>query len=207
MKKVKKIIIGISSILLVVLLFFDIYQFICLKVLKKPFSTLNGYALLEVVSSSMYPTIEKGDYILIYTKDKKYHKRDIITFYDKDHNLVTHRIISVSKKGVITKGDFNPTNDSLTVYSSIVGKYVFRIPNAGNIIRFFRNPITIIVVIIIIFCISYLTVGENKDLQQEFLLDLEEDKEKVDINIVYPKKKKNNNKRRKKRARRKQRRG
>ncbi len=208
MKKVKKKIISISSVLLAGILLLDIYQFISLKVLKQPLSTFNGYALLEVVSSSMYPTIEKGDYILISTKDKNYHKKDIVTFYDKEDNLVTHRIVSVSKKGVITKGDFNPTNDSLTVYSSIVGKYVFRIPNAGIIVRFFKNPIVIAVVIIIIFGISYLTAEENYDLYQEFLESLEKENKEENVHTVsHYKGKKNNNKRRKKRARRKQRRG
>ncbi len=214
MKKKKRVKIVISSVLLIGILILDLYHFMCIKVWKKSLATVNGYALLEVISSSMSPTIEKGDYILIHTKEKSYHKNDIITFYDKDRNLVTHRIVSVSKDGVITKGDFNRVDDSLTVYSDIVGKYVFKIPSGGKIGRFLRKPAVMILVIIILFSFAYITVPDDqKQFQssreyQEFLEYLENGDWEDENTISSPqKKKKNNNKKRKKRAKRKQQRG
>ena len=48
--------------------------------------------LLIVKSNSMYPTLQKGDFILI-KRNNDYKKGDIITYDYESNYLVTHRII------------------------------------------------------------------------------------------------------------------
>lgn len=157
MKKVKKILFTIVTVILVILLAYNIYNFIMIKVLKHDVATINGYTMLEVVSGSMKPTINVGDMIIINTKDKNYKENDIITYYDKNHNLITHRIIKINDTEIVTKGDNNNTEDE-TIYSKeIIGKYVTKIANLGIILSSLKSPFTMIMILIIGILICILT--------------------------------------------------
>ncbi len=149
MKRIKKIVFVILSIFLGLLLIFNIYNFISIKVLHKDLASVNGYAMLEVVSGSMEPTILKGDIIIINTKEKNYKANDIITFRGKEGEFVTHRIKSIDNKTMITKGDNNNTEDDPIMMDSIVGKYVTKINGAGKILASFKNPLTLVMIFII----------------------------------------------------------
>ena len=72
----------------------------------------------------MIPEFDKND-IIIIKKQKKYKKGDIITYVDKDGNLITHRIIEECENGFYTKGDNNNTKDEeKVIYSQIAGKVI-----------------------------------------------------------------------------------
>ena len=91
MKTFKRVLVGIISTLLGLILIFNIYNVICLKILHKDLATINGYGILEVVSGSMEPTINIGDLIVINTKAKDFEKNDIITFYDGNSSLSIYK--------------------------------------------------------------------------------------------------------------------
>lgn len=169
MKRVKKIVFVILSILLGLILLFSVYNFISLKVLHKDLASINGYAILEVVSGSMEPTIHKGDMIIINTKEKNYKENDIITFRGKENEFVTHRIISIDKDMMITKGDNNNTEDDAIKTSSIVGKYVTKIPGGGRILSSFKNPFTLAMIFIIglLACILLSTDSDGKPILEK----------------------------------------
>ena len=84
----------------------------------------------EVQTGSMEDGIHAGDYVLIYRKSK-YNIGDVITFR-KDGYYVTHRIVKKHKKGIVTKGDANNTEDDAIKVSSIVGKVIL----VGGILNF-----------------------------------------------------------------------
>lgn len=134
---------------------FNIYKFVCLNILKKDMAPINGYIVLEVVSGSMEPTLHIGDVIVVDTKVKDYNKNDIITFYDSEGSFITHRIVSINDKEMITKGDNNNTEDEPTDVSKIVGKYVLKIDKGQKILSSLKNPIimTLILVNGILICI------------------------------------------------------
>lgn len=155
MKRVKKIVVIIVAILLGLLLTYNIYNLVSLKIMKKDIASINGYAVLEVVSGSMEPTINVGDMIIINTKVKNYQKGDIVTFYDEAGAFVTHRIIEEDNEMVTTKGDSNNTSDKAINKSRIVGKYVFKIKNGGRILASFKSPLSMVMILIVgvLFCI------------------------------------------------------
>lgn len=157
MKKVKKILFTIVTVILVILLAYNIYNFIMIKVLKHDVATINGYTMLEVVSGSMKPTINVGDMIIINTKDKNYKENDIITYYDNNHNLITHRIININDTEIVTKGDNNNTEDEAIYSQEIIGKYVTKIANLGIILSSLKSPFTMIMILIIGILICILT--------------------------------------------------
>lgn len=169
MKRIKKIVFVILSILLGLILAFNIYNFISIKVMHKDLASINGYAMLEVVSGSMEPTILKGDIIIINTKDKDYKENDIITFRGKEGEFVTHRILEIDDKTMITKGDNNNSEDDPIKTSSIVGKYVTKINGGGRILSSFKNPFTMVMIFIIglLGCVLLSTDSDGKPILEQ----------------------------------------
>lgn len=177
MKIVKRLLIGIVTVLLTLMFVFNIYNFISIKILHKDIADFGGFAILEVVSGSMEPTIHIGDLIIIDTKANLYQKDDIVTFYDENGSFVTHRIVSINENEMITKGDNNNTEDEATDVSKIVGRYVTKISNAGKILASFKNPLVLLLILVIglLFCFLISTdkdgkpiLTEKEKLMQEF---------------------------------------
>ena len=147
LKKILKIILWV---LLTIIIIYNLYSFISLKILKKDIVSINGYSVLEVVSGSMKPTINVSDLIVINTNDKDYKKDDIVTFKDVNNSFVTHRIIDITKKGYITKGDANKSADLEYINKEkIVGKYVFKINKLGTFVDAIKSPIVLILIFVI----------------------------------------------------------
>ena len=162
MKVVKKILIIILTIVLTIVLSFNLYNFISINILHKDLADINGYAILEVVSGSMEPTIKIGDLIIINTKEKDYKKDDIVTFYDVNGSFVTHRIISINDKVMVTKGDNNNTIDEEISVDNIVGEYVLKINGGGKILSSFKNPF-VMVMILLIGVLACFLISTDKD--------------------------------------------
>lgn len=179
MKIVKRLGIGIVTFVLVLLLVFNVYNFVSVKVLQKGLASIGGYAILEVVTGSMEPTIHVGDMIVINTKEINYQESDIVTFYDVDGSFVTHRIVSIEENVMVTKGDNNNTEDDPTNMDKIVGKYLFKINGAGKILASFKSPFVLIMILIIglLFCVLISTDKEGKPILTEEEKELQEFKE------------------------------
>lgn len=117
-----------------------------------------GFRGYTVISNSMAPTLNIGDYIVIkHLATEKLQPQDIISFTD-DRYLVTHRIVAIDQTAVTTKGDNNPIADTKSVHpQDIVGKYWFRIPLIGRLMIWLQNPIVFGLVIgLLVFRLAYL---------------------------------------------------
>ena len=114
----------INIILFISIVFFLVV--LCLKMNysnKKPMQPF-GITILNVVSDSMKPTIEKGDKIVVKKQDS-YEVGDIITYISNDENLITHRVMKKYENVFITKGDNNNTEDEERVeQDQIIGKVI-----------------------------------------------------------------------------------
>ena len=152
----------IFILLIIILIVFNVYNIINIKVLKNDLTKIKGYAILEVVSGSMEPTIKVGDIIVIDTKAKTYEIGDVITFYDTNGNFVTHRIVDVKGGKMITKGDNNQSPDEDMTIDHIVGKYIYKIPFLGAFLNTFRNPLYLAIILIIGMLFCYL-ISTDKD--------------------------------------------
>lgn len=170
MKLVKNIFIKIIWIILFILVGFNIYNFVSINILHKDLATVNGYALLEVVSGSMEPTIHVGDIIIINTNNQEYDKDDIITFYDVNGSFVTHRLVSITDDVMVTKGDANDSEDEEMNVDNIVGKMVFRLNGAGKLMASLKNPF-VMLLIMIIGIVLCLLMSTDKNLIPKDLSD------------------------------------
>lgn len=148
MKIVRKIVFIVIALLIGFLVCYNGYRLFCTHVLKQDVVTVGGYTLLNVVSGSMEPTLYIDDLILINTKEKNYKAGDIITFQDAEGSFVTHRIVSITEKELITKGDNNNTEDKPTTPDKIVGKYVSRVANGQKLLDAIQSPVVTILILL-----------------------------------------------------------
>lgn len=96
--------------------------------------SIAGIKPVAVKSGSMEPAIQTGSicWINFNADKKKLETGDIVAFERGDGQLVLHRIVKCSKKGLITKGDANETEDLGTVrWNQVKGKQLFGLPYIG----------------------------------------------------------------------------
>ena len=130
MNKLMKIVSDALQIILTIIIIICIYSFISLNILGKDYVNYFSYTVFSIGSNSMAPTITTNDLIIVKLT-KNVEKGDIITFKE-DKVLVTHRIISETANGYITKGDANNTEDKNVSNTSVIGKVVKILPNYGT---------------------------------------------------------------------------
>jgi len=116
--------------------------------------TVFGHPALVVLSGSMSPTINTGDFIVDnpVTRTEASHLRvgQIISFYAAPGSKVvfTHRIVKVLSQHhrvlYETKGDFNNSADAaLRPASDVIGVYALKIPRGGYFLYNLHRPIVL----------------------------------------------------------------
>lgn len=108
------------------------------------------------ISGSMEPSIRTGSVCFVNTKAEydEIQEGDVIAFETSTGKKVTHRVISISEKGMETKGDANAVSDGIsTTPENFFGKTVFSVPYIGYILIHLRQPKNIAIVIVILLAI------------------------------------------------------
>ncbi len=150
--KLLNIIFYILILIITLAIFFAIYNYISLKVLKKDYTNIFGYTIFEVASGSMSDTINIGD-IVIVKINSSFEEKDIIT-YKYNNEFITHRVISKEKNKIITKGDANNSKDNPIEYDMVIGKVVKVIKNIGIWKKVILTPKVLfsIIITVVLFC-------------------------------------------------------
>lgn len=126
MKILQKILEYLSKILIFELIVLCILAFISTVVLHKDYVNIGGYTFFIVASGSMSGTVDVNDMVIVKITDD-FQVGDIVT-YQANGYFVTHRIISINKDQIITKGDSNNTEDDPIGRDKIIGKVVAIFP-------------------------------------------------------------------------------
>ena len=152
--------------LIALLIILCVYTLIQRYVLKNPAPTVFGYASGAVVSGSMEPEINIGDFVITKSQDS-YAVGDVIMFISEDGVVTTHQIIGINENGqYITKGVHNEGADTDPVPpANVVGKVIQVWRNFGNVAEFFQTPAGIFVIIaagVIVWLIEELITGVIK---------------------------------------------
>ena len=94
-----------------------------------------------VLSGSMSPAINPGDFVVIYKTDKPVEIGDVVLFHDEGAEII-HRVVDETNLGYITKGDANEDSDSGAIRpSQVEGVYIARIPLLGYPLIFVKTGI------------------------------------------------------------------
>ena len=135
-----------------------------------------------VLTGSMEPTIGVNDLIVI-EKTNDY-KIDDIVVYQSGDILIVHRIASIDGDIITTSGDANDgALDNPIDVKFICGEVIDIIPNLGFILKFFKSPIGIIIVMCLsLFLLALSYKKENKENEESLdSIKLEIEKLKKEI--------------------------
>lgn len=119
---------------------------------KQKLPTILGFTGVTVVSGSMKPQINVGDYVIIKRAKKEDIQKGTIITFKQNSVLVTHRVERVVSDGLYsTKGDANNTVDSEFVkFEDVVGTSTLVVPKLGNVLLWLRTLSGIISILITI---------------------------------------------------------
>lgn len=135
---------------MIIFLIFILLKVSYSKFIEKEYPVkLFGFAFLVVTTGSMEPEIGAGELIIIKEVDR-YEIGDIVTFVDKEDFLVTHRIVNLNEKSMITKGDNNDLFDEETDLRNIRGKVIFHSKFLGFFVLYLLKPLVFIYVITLV---------------------------------------------------------
>ena len=101
-----------------------------------------GIKTAIVLTGSMEPTLNINDFVILRELKGRVNVNDIVSYKRPDgKNQVLHRVVSVDKNIVITKGDANNKEDDPIDVMQITGVYVRKVKYLGKIITFFTKPL------------------------------------------------------------------
>ena len=104
------------------------------------------YPMASITSGSMWPSLKKGDFILIKGVESKEEigVGDIVV-YKNPKGFTIHRVIKMNEDTFVTKGDANNVEDAPVSYDEIIGKPItindkpIRIPFLGMVSLFINR--------------------------------------------------------------------
>jgi signal peptidase len=99
------------------------------------------YPMAAVTSSSMWPTLKKGDLVILKGVDKPEDLRvgDVIGFELDDGGFAIHRIVGIEGDLITTKGDANSEVDPAISFERVIGRmpkiggWLVKVPYLGNL--------------------------------------------------------------------------
>lgn len=106
-----------------------------------------GVGASVVLTGSMEPTLRVNDLVVVRRADE-YNVGDIVVF-QQGNQLIIHRIIEKNDEEakITTKGDANNIDDGQIPVSAVKGKYSFRVPFVGLIVKGLKTVPGIIIVL------------------------------------------------------------
>lgn len=153
MEKIIKAFTDVFMAIVIIAIFFAMYNFIQLNMMDKKYVNFFGYTFFNVVTGSMEDTIMINDVIVVKITDN-YKENDIIT-YMNNNDFITHRIIKMDGDVIITKGDANNTADNPIDKSIVLGKVIKIIPKLGVWKKVITTPKVLISIVITILLFSF----------------------------------------------------
>lgn len=141
--------------LILLILFFILYNFISLKILKKNYTNIFGYTFFEVASGSMSDAININDLVIVKIGSK--YKIDDIVTYKSNNEFITHRVKKIQKEYIITKGDSNDSYDKPVKKNDVLGvvKYIIRDAFIWQRILLTPKVFVSLIITLILFCLCF----------------------------------------------------
>lgn len=151
-----------------------------------------GYGIANVLSGSMEPTFSPGTLLLV--KEEKDIKTGDIVVYQSGQSLVVHRVVSIDGDTVVTKGDANNTQDEPFNRNQIKGIVIGWIPGVGNLVKFLKTPVGIILILVLAFFLLEGSFRKKKETDEEELEKIRQEIQKLKQEIQEEKNTEDNRK-------------
>lgn len=121
MTYVKRVLKYIAYSILVLLVTLCIYTFVVTDIMKKDYVNVFGYTYFVVSTGSMSGTIEVNDIIFVKITDDV-EKNDVVSYVNKDGDIITHRLIQIVGDKYIAQGDTNNVSDEPFMKKDLIGE-------------------------------------------------------------------------------------
>lgn len=107
---------------------------------------LFGYKGFIVLSDSMKPSFEAGDYIIDKMVDlKTIQVGDVVSYYDESDQIVTHRVVEITPQGYVLQGDGNEVTDTTFVTNeNYIGRQAYSVSKLGTIMLKLSHPLVLV---------------------------------------------------------------
>lgn len=148
----------VLCVLLVPILVINVTLIIKSYTNKDAVPSFGGVFPLIVLTDSMYPQIQSGDLVICrQVAPESIAVGDVISFFDpagSGTSIVTHRVVEITEEdgslAFRTQGDANPVADlSLVPADKVTGRYMRRIPKAGNTAMFLQTTEGLILCVVL----------------------------------------------------------
>lgn len=134
--RIKKVLHRIVSVMLTVLLIFNLTALLLQFRTGTDFLRNTPVALLQVSGGSMEPVLHAGDAVLVRQEPfSAVTEGDIIVFCRRDE-LIVHKVIEVGEGSVVTQGTANAVPDAPVREEEYRARLICRIPALGVIWKF-----------------------------------------------------------------------
>lgn len=121
MTYVKRVLKYLAYSILIILVTLCVYTFVVTDVLKKDYVNIFGYTYFVVSTGSMSGTIEVNDIIFVKITDDV-EKNDVVSYVNKNGDIITHRLIQKVGDKLITQGDVNNVADDPFDKEDLIGE-------------------------------------------------------------------------------------
>jgi signal peptidase len=171
-------------ILLAVLLGVKLYAWNAKSLVGNSMPMPFGYGVSVVLSGSMEPNLSVNDLVII-KETQDVNVGDVIV-YERNGELIIHRVLSVDGETIITQGDANNIADEPFDVSSVRGKMIASFPAVGGLVRILKTPAGTIVLLaaaIILIELSYRHQRKEDDEIKEIKEEIRRLKEEKENNL------------------------
>ena len=117
----KKILKYFAYGILSILVSLCVYTFVMTDIMKKDYVNVFGYTYFVVSTGSMSGTIEVNDIIFVKITDDV-EVDDVISYVNKDGDIITHRLIQKVGNKLIAQGDVNNVADDPIEKDALIGE-------------------------------------------------------------------------------------
>ena len=121
----------------------------------------SGFGAAVILSGSMEPELSIDDLIIVKKSDN-YDVGDIVV-YQRNYELIVHRIVEINGNNVITKGDANNIEDDPISKKQIIGKVVHIARNICKYVKVITEPIVFVPFFITILLFNFAFSGSEKE--------------------------------------------
>lgn len=125
------------------------------------------YKVYVIHTGSMSPTIPPKSAVVV--RDGQYKVGEVVA-YQRDHQVITHRLISINPNGrITTKGDANRSADPWHVpQDHIIGSVVAAPHMVGYWLVYVKNPLGMVSIVLCLICFVLIVeaIRDHKALRQ-----------------------------------------
>jgi signal peptidase len=132
-----------------------------------------GFGMSVVLSGSMEPALMVND--LVFICETKEIKPGNVIVYERDGELIIHRVLYVDGTTVLTKGDANNVADEPFDISMVKGKMLGYLPGIGAIVRAIKTPFGTVALLFAAVLLVELSFRREKKQDDEEIRAIEEE--------------------------------